>query len=561
MPSIFISYRRDDDPAYARLLYEHLKTWFPGDSVFMDVEEIDPGANWRSVLTERIRACDVVIALIGRHWLDAANPDGSRRLDDPQDFVRWEISEAFKYRKRVIPVLLSPTTLPGREHLPGELAPLADLQYLPLAHASFDQDLEALAAHIAGRQGWWIRLTDMLTRFGKTGAVVGAGVLAFGWINLFDLAGLDTRTASFTMLAGDVLFEPRLSNALLLAAIRPGPQETERLATTRRADYARLIDLASRQGAKAVVFDITASEASASDSVLQAAIMRARKLGTAVVFAFTDLDGEEPRASPAIREAGAALGFACVGEKLGEAMLGTLALQTRDRAYPSLALEAVYQPRALGHIKDGSDFLSFTRPSGEPDAIRFSTREVTTRLSRSCPAKTAGSVITRLIVPISHRERLREPTRQVSLDTLLSDPPPGLLAGKLILVGAEHPFDRLFTRLDVGDTPRYGFEFQADAINALLTNQVVYPLGFGTQWLISAGMIGLAAAYRLWRLGKPRALDCIVLPLACLLYLGVAIILYAKFRLLMDGLYHLAAFLVTWWAMGALERRWRHEKT
>lgn len=561
MPSIFISYRRDDDPAYARLLYEHLKTWFPGDSVFMDVEEIAPGDNWRNVLTERIQACDVLIVLIGHGWLGAASPNGKRRLDDPHDFVRWEISEAFKYRKRVIPVLLAPTTLPGRDDLPGELAPLADLQYLTLAHASFDQDVEALVAHIAGRQGWWIRLADMLGRFGKTSAVVGAGVLAFGWINLFDLAGLDTRTASFTMLAGDVLFEPRLSDALLLASIRPGPQESERLATTRRADYARLIDLASRQGAKAVVFDITASEPSASDPLLQAAIAKAQKLGTAVVFAFTDLDGREPLASPALRDGGASLGFACVGEKLGEAMLATLALQTGGRAYPSLALEAVYHPLTLGHIKDGNDFLTFTRSNGEPDAVRFSTRETTTRLSRTCPAKTAGSVITRLIIPISHRERLREPKRRVSLDTLLSASPPGLLAGKLILVGAEHPFDRLVTRMDVGDTPRYGFEFQADAINALLTDQVVYPLGFGTQWLISAGMILLAAGYRLWRLGKPRALDYIALPLACLLYLGVAIILYAKFRLLMDGLYHLAAFLVTWWAMGALERRWRYEKT
>ena len=559
MPSIFISYRRDDDPGYARLLYERLQTWFPGEPVFMDVEEIPLGASWRKILTDRISTCEVLIVLIGRAWLSATASDGTRRLDDAEDFVRWEIAEALRLGKRVIPVLLSPALLPAAKDLPQDIAALADLQYQTLAHSTFEQDIQTLVERISGRGGWLIRLLDGLARLGKIGALVGVIALAFAWTNLFDLLGLDTRTASFTMLAGDILFESPLSDALLLVSIQPRPDETERLSTTRRADYAQLIHRASLQGAKAVVFDITVTEPSNSDDALRNAVAKARKRGTDVVFGFKELAGQEPAAAPELARAGAALGFACVGEKLGEAMLATLALHVKDRAYGSLPLQAVYHPEHIGQLKAGKDFLTITKRNGEPDAVRFSTRETTSRLDSDCPAKVEGSEITRLLIPLSHRERLREPTRRTTMEDLLSQTPAFPLAGRLLVVGAEHPFDRLVTRMDVSNTPRYGFEFQADAINALLTDQIVSPLGFGAQWLVAAGMILLASGYRLWRLGKSHKFDYIALPLACMIYMGVAILLYAKLRLLMDGLYHLAAFLVTWWALGAVERRWNRD--
>ena len=67
-----------------------------------------------------------------------------------------------------------------------------------------------------------------------------------------------------------------------------------------------------------------------------------------------------------------------------------------------------------------------------------------------------------------------------------------------------------------------------------------------------------AIAYRLWRVGKSRRLDLVVLPLAIVAYLSLMVLLYAKFGLLVDGLYHLAAFIVTWWVLAALEKRWSH---
>ena len=105
MPNIFISYRRDDVPANARLVYERLREWFGENNSFMDVEQIALGDDWKHVRDQRVTRCDALLTVIGPHWLTVASSDGRRRLDDPEDFVRWEIREALTRRKRVIPVL------------------------------------------------------------------------------------------------------------------------------------------------------------------------------------------------------------------------------------------------------------------------------------------------------------------------------------------------------------------------------------------------------------------------------------------------------------------------
>jgi hypothetical protein len=59
------------------------------------------------VLNEQVARCDVLIAVIGKKWLDAADSSGERRPDNPEDFVRIEIESALAQRKRVIPVLVN----------------------------------------------------------------------------------------------------------------------------------------------------------------------------------------------------------------------------------------------------------------------------------------------------------------------------------------------------------------------------------------------------------------------------------------------------------------------
>ena len=565
MPNIFISYRRDDSPASARLVYERLTSWFGHGSVFMDVEQIELGDNWQAVLDERVARCDTMLAVIGPHWLAAAKTEGIRRLDDPKDFVRWEIREALKRRRKVIPVLVDGAALPDVRELPSDLAALAGLQAQTVTHAKLDKDVETLI-EAAGREGPIIGIAAAFRHFMDMGraalvvaALVAAVVISLAWANAFDLLGLDTRTASFTMMMGDILFEVPLHSELALVGIQPGAEETNGLAPSRRREYAKLIDILAAVGAKSVAFDIRMEEPGAFDGELARSIRAARERGTAVAFGFQELTGVEPAMPPEIAKVALA-GLTCVGTKLDEAVFGTVALISGERVYGSFPLQAAFAPAAIDRPPPGIEGLQVRLPSGAGQWVRFSFLQRIAHADADCPARGAGTDVARLIMRLSHRERLREPSRRFAFDSIVSGSiAPGVFSRKRVLVGAEHPLDTLATRMDISGQ-RYGFEFHADAVNALLNDQAIHPMPFWMQWVLALLMIMLAVAYRLWRLGKPTRWNGFVFAAACLLYLAAAVILYAKLGFIADGLYHISAFAVTWWVLSVLERRWASEK-
>lgn len=125
MTRIFISYRRDDTGYIASMLAEKLAATFGNDSVFLDVDNIPMGADFRSHLDSAVAKCDVFLALIGDHWLDVQTSDGLRRLDDPADFVRIEIESALRRGIPIIPVLSEGAAMPRDSDLPATLSEFA----------------------------------------------------------------------------------------------------------------------------------------------------------------------------------------------------------------------------------------------------------------------------------------------------------------------------------------------------------------------------------------------------------------------------------------------------
>ena len=91
---IFLSYRRDDTAGEAGRLAEHLVRRFGQDRVFIDIDTIAPGTDFTTELERALVGTTVVLVIIGRRWLTAADADGRRRLDVPDDFVRREIVTA-----------------------------------------------------------------------------------------------------------------------------------------------------------------------------------------------------------------------------------------------------------------------------------------------------------------------------------------------------------------------------------------------------------------------------------------------------------------------------------
>jgi TolB-like protein/Tfp pilus assembly protein PilF len=146
--TIAISYRRDDSSPITGRLYDRLEATFGPQNVFMDIDSIRPGVDFREQINETISHADAVVAVIGRRWL-GEQPDGSRRIDDPNDFVRLEIASALKCKIPVIPVLVDDAPMPKQEKLPPDIEPLAYRQALPLhSGLDFHQHAERLISGI-----------------------------------------------------------------------------------------------------------------------------------------------------------------------------------------------------------------------------------------------------------------------------------------------------------------------------------------------------------------------------------------------------------------------------
>ncbi len=148
MSRIFINYRRQDSEGYVGRLYDHLTLHFERNDVFMDVDDIKPGADFVKTLEDAVSGCDVFIAVIGPQWIHSANDDGTRRLDDWNNFVRIEIASAIRMNKVVIPVLVGRARMPAHKDLPEDIAALARRNAFELSHQRFGADMMNLVEAI-----------------------------------------------------------------------------------------------------------------------------------------------------------------------------------------------------------------------------------------------------------------------------------------------------------------------------------------------------------------------------------------------------------------------------
>jgi hypothetical protein len=152
---IFISYRRDDSPAYAGRLFDQLSARFGPSQVFMDVDTLEPGVDFIQMIEESVSSVDVLIAVIGRSWANAVDESGRRRLDAPEDFVRLEVGGALRRNIRVIPVLVGGAKMPTAAELPEDLVGLLRRNGLEIPDLDWRSGTERLFVaidHVLGTQ-------------------------------------------------------------------------------------------------------------------------------------------------------------------------------------------------------------------------------------------------------------------------------------------------------------------------------------------------------------------------------------------------------------------------
>ena len=140
-------YRHADDPGHAGRFYDRLVAGFGEENVFMDVA-LQPGDDVKSVIKDKLAGCDIVAVILGPRWLDLLR----QQPHDDFDFVLFEITLAFQYNKRVVPVLVGGCKqLPAPRQLPPAISELAKLQYDELRPRTFDRDSDFLVQKL---QNW-----------------------------------------------------------------------------------------------------------------------------------------------------------------------------------------------------------------------------------------------------------------------------------------------------------------------------------------------------------------------------------------------------------------------
>jgi hypothetical protein len=148
MSAVFISYRRADSQFTGRIC-ARLREALGAEQVFQDTTSILPGAHFPEVLEKQLNLCRVAVIVIGPEWARVQEADGTRRLDNPNDFVRFEVEKVLARGIPVIPVLIG-----GAGNLVARDLPIT-LHDLTLRHTTsvrdgdqFDEDMAKLASHL-----------------------------------------------------------------------------------------------------------------------------------------------------------------------------------------------------------------------------------------------------------------------------------------------------------------------------------------------------------------------------------------------------------------------------
>jgi len=151
---LFISYRREDTQDITARVYERLAARFGKDAIFMDVDSIPLGMDFRQVLRDAVEASSVALVMIGRQWLTVTDAQGQRRLDNPNDFVRIEVEAALARKIPVVPVLTQGVAMPRESDLPPSIGALAYRHGADVrSDHHFTPDVEQLIAQLAPVMG------------------------------------------------------------------------------------------------------------------------------------------------------------------------------------------------------------------------------------------------------------------------------------------------------------------------------------------------------------------------------------------------------------------------
>jgi len=176
MSKIIVSYRRSDSQAIAGRIVDRLTDHFGPDAVFMDVDSIPFGVDFRDHIHSVLSQSDVLLAIVGPNWL-GTDAKRHRRIDDEDDPVRVEIETALTQKLLVIPVLVNDAKMPKASTLPDALHNFSFLNAAPIdAGRDFRPHVDRLIRSI--EKAWTLQSTSSEVAHAKTSAPANSGTSA-----------------------------------------------------------------------------------------------------------------------------------------------------------------------------------------------------------------------------------------------------------------------------------------------------------------------------------------------------------------------------------------------
>ncbi|MCB1761127.1 MAG: CHASE2 domain-containing protein [Gammaproteobacteria bacterium] len=558
---IFISYRRQGGIDSARALYQQIKAFQPDWELFLDGENIWLGEQWQQKLAAELARADTLLVIIGPDWLELADAEGRRRLDDPLDVTRWEIVQGLgNAQTTVIPVSVGGAEFPRESELPEALKPLAGRQGIRIHPdpSSYGSDVENLIARIQRRT-----LRDSFRRFTDRNALerarrvatplLTALLFSLMWVGLLDLMALDTRASIWSFALSEMVAPQALDEEITLVAI---PATFDTRAPDARHRYAQLIDILSAAGARRILLDLYfETPQPAADAVLAAALAKAAERHTEVFFGFDETIEGAPRTVPDLAQHADGLGLLCAGGRLDYTQVmpvvfdytpPTETVQAGISPLPALALLGAFGPLSVRYLNQEAMSLEL---QGASETFRpaISMLDPIVRPHKGCKSLRMGTQAGLIFLRLSPLEQMRAAAHRLMLTDLLSGAiPDSRIAGRIFIVGHESREEIFQVAYRMQIEERFGYELHADAINTLRNERIARPLPLSGEFVLL--LLGVAVGGWLGvRLHDRSALlRWMVVPAAALLTLGAGVLSLALFDLIHQFAYTLFALLLSY---------------
>jgi len=173
---IFISYRRGDTRDLAGRIADRLREANGIQAVFIDVDGIDPGVDFKTKIQSALVQSTACLILIGDAWRGMRGTNETPRIFEAHDMVRLEAATALASNLRVLPVLANGARMPTVAELPEDLRCLPTLNALSIRHEYFEHDMDYVIKTLRGERTGG-KSSSVKTRVLRSIAGAGAALL------------------------------------------------------------------------------------------------------------------------------------------------------------------------------------------------------------------------------------------------------------------------------------------------------------------------------------------------------------------------------------------------